>query len=341
MAEKSEKHLSGPQKASILLLAMGEEFTAEVFKRLKEDEIKELARQMTNVEPVSGDIVENLVTEFQGFVSSGSLRGLAVDGNEFFKKAVNHAFKGEQAQNILQDIEQEWKLNFFQKIRRLDSRTVVNFIKSEHPQTIALVLAHLEQSQAAGIIMDLPQNIQADILMRIAMLEKVSPEVIEEIDKAIQEELTVIGGTEGAHTIGGIQTAAEILNQTDRATEASIMEQIEEQKQDLANEIRKRMFIFEDLLQVDDRSIMAILKEVSSDELKMALKTASEELKDKIFRNMSSRAAEMLKEDMEIAGPARLRDVELAQQAIIKVAKRLESEGKIMLGGKGGEDVFV
>jgi flagellar motor switch protein FliG len=341
MAEKSEKPLSGPQKASILLLAMGEEFTAEVFKRLKEDEIKELARQMSKVEPVSGDIVENLVTEFQGFVSSGSIRGLTVDGNEFFKKAVNHAFKGEQAQTILQDIEQEWKLNFFQKIRKLDNRTVVNFIKSEHPQTIALVLAHLEQSQAAGIIMDLPQNMQADILMRIAMLEKVSPDVIEEIDKAIQEELTVIGGTEGTHTIGGIQTAAEILNQTDRATEAAIMEQIEEQKQDLADEIRKRMFIFEDLLQVDDRSIMAILKEVSSDELKMALKTASEELKDKVFRNMSSRAAEMLKEDMEIAGPARLRDVELAQQAIIKVAKRLESEGKIMLGGKGGEDVFV
>lgn len=341
MAEKSEKHLSGPQKASILLLAMGEEFTAEVFKRLKEDEIKELARQMSNVEPVSGDIVENLVTEFQGFVSSGSIRGLTVDGNEFFKKAVNHAFKGEQAQTILEDIEQEWKLNFFQKIRKLDNRTVVNFIKSEHPQTIALVLAHLEQSQAAGIIMDLPQNMQADILMRIAMLEKVSPDVIEEIDKAIQEELMVIGGTEGTHTIGGIQTAAEILNQTDRATEAAIMEQIEEQKQDLANEIRKRMFIFEDLLQVDDRSIMAILKEVSSDELKMALKTASEELKDKVFRNMSSRASEMLKEDMEIAGPARLRDVELAQQAIIRVAKRLESEGKIMLGGKGGEDIFV
>ncbi|MDO9463009.1 MAG: flagellar motor switch protein FliG, partial [Deltaproteobacteria bacterium] len=333
--------LSGPQKASILLLAMGEEFTAEVFKRLKEDEIKELARQMSNVEPVSGDIVENLVTEFQGFVSSGSIRGLTVDGNEFFKKAVNHAFKGEQAQTILEDIEQEWKLNFFQKIRKLDNRTVVNFIKSEHPQTIALVLAHLEQSQAAGIIMDLPQNMQADILMRIAMLEKVSPDVIEEIDKAIQEELMVIGGTEGTHTIGGIQTAAEILNQTDRATEAAIMEQIEEQKQDLADEIRKRMFIFEDLLQVDDRSIMAILKEVSSDELKMALKTASEELKDKVFRNMSSRASEMLKEDMEIAGPARLRDVELAQQAIIRVAKRLESEGKIMLGGKGGEDIFV
>jgi flagellar motor switch protein FliG len=341
MTEKSQKQLPGPQKAAILLLAMGEEFTAEVFKRLKEDEIKDLARQMTKVEPVSADVVETLVTEFQGFVSTGSIRGLTVDGNEFFKKAVSHAFKGEQAQSILSEIEQEWKLNFFQKIRHLDSRTVVNFIKSEHPQTIALVLAHLEQSQAAGIIMELPQNMQADILMRIAMLEKVSPDVIEEIDKAIQEELTVISGTEGAHVIGGIQTAAEILNQTDRATEAAIMEQIEEQKQDLADEIRKRMFIFEDLLQVDDRSIMAILKEVSSEELKLALKTASEELKDKIFRNMSSRAAEMLKEDMEIAGPARLRDVELAQQAIIKVAKRLESEGKIMLGGKGGEDVFV
>jgi len=344
MAEKSGKQLPGPQKAAILLLSMGEEFTAEVFKRLKEDEIKELARQMTKIEPVSGDIVDNLTAEFRSFVSwerKESTRGLTVDGDEFFKKAVNQAFKGEQGQTILAEIEQEWKLNFFQTIKNLDNKMVGNFIKSEHPQTIALILAHLEQSQAAGIIMDLPQNIQADVLMRIAMLEKVSPEVIEEIDKAIQEELTGISGAQGTHAIGGIQTAAEILNQTDRATEAAIMEQIEEQEQDLADEIRKRMFVFEDLLQVDDRGIMAILKEISSDELKLALKTASEELKEKILRNMSSRAAEMLKEDMEVAGPARLRDVELAQQAIIKVAKRLENEGKIMLGDKGGEDVFV
>ncbi|MDP3028661.1 MAG: flagellar motor switch protein FliG [Deltaproteobacteria bacterium] len=344
MAEKSGKQLPGPQKAAILLLSMGEEFTAEVFKRLKEDEIKELARQMTKIEPVSGDIVDNLTAEFRSFVSwerKESTRGLTVDGDEFFKKAVNQAFKGEQGQAILAEIEQEWKLNFFQTIKNLDNKMVGNFIKSEHPQTIALILAHLEQSQAAGIIRELPQNIQADILMRIAMLEKVSPEVIAEIDKAIQEELTGIGGTERARAIGGIQTAAEILNQIDRATEAAIMEQIEEQEQDLADEIRKMMFIFEDLLQVDDRGIMAMLKEISSDELKLALKTASEELKEKILRNMSSRAAEMLKEDMEVAGPARLRDVELAQQAIIKVAKRLENEGKIMLGDKGGEDVFV
>jgi flagellar motor switch protein FliG len=341
MAEKSEKPLSGPQKAAILLMAMGEDFATEVFKRLKEVEIKELARQMAKLEPVSAGIIEGLITEFQGFTPSESIRGLTADGAAFFKKAVSQAFKGDQAQTILDEIEQEWKLSFFQKIRKLDSKTVGNFIKSEHPQTIALILAHLEQSQAAGIIMELPQNIQADVLMRIAMLEKVSPEIIEEIDKAIQEELTGISGVQGTHAIGGIQTAAEILNQTDRATEAAIMEQIEEQKQDLADELRKRMFIFEDLLQVDDRNIMAILKEVSSDELKLALKTASEELKDKIFRNMSSRAAEMLKEDMDVAGPARLRDVELAQQAIIKVAKRLESEGKIRLGGKGGEDVFV
>lgn len=341
MAEKSEKPLSGPQKAALLLMAMGEDFATEVFKRLKEVEIKELARQMAKIQPVSARIIEGLITEFQGFTPSESVRGLTADGAEFFKKAVSQAFKGDQAQTILDEIEQEWKLSFFQKIRKLDSKTVGNFIKSEHPQTIALILAHLEQSQAAGIIMALPQDIQADILMRIAMLEKVSPEVIEEIDLAIQEELTSIIGTQKAQAIGGIQTAAEILNQTDRATEAAIMEQIEERKQDLADELRKMMFIFEDLLQVDDRSIMAILKEVSSEELKMALKTASEELKDKIFRNMSSRASEMLREDMEIAGPARLRDVELAQQAIIKVAKRLESEGKIMLGGKGGEDVFV
>ncbi len=337
----AEKNLAGPQKAAIFLLAMGEEFTTEVFRLLQEAEIKELARQMTGVEPVSPDVVEGLVTEFRGFTSSGSIRGLAVDGNEFFKKAVANAFKGERAQTILEEIEQEWKLSFFQKIRKLDPATIANFIKTEHPQTIALILAHLEQPLAAGVIMGLPDNLKADVLMRIALLEKVNPEVIEEVDKALQEELTLIGGVEGSRAIGGIQTAAEILNQTDRSTEATIIEQIEEIRQDLAEEIRKRMFIFEDLLEVDDRSIMAILKEVSSDELKLALKTSTDELREKIFSNMSLRAADMLKEDLELAPPARLRDVELAQQAIIKVAKRLETEGKVVLHAKAAEDVFV
>ncbi len=339
----AEKRLSGPQKAAIFLLAMGEEFSGEVFKRLKEDEIKELARQMTRAGSVSPDIIEGIITEFQGYETSGGMRSLSTDGQEFVKTALKKALKGEEAKTILEEIEQEWKLNFFTKIRKLDGRTVANFIKNEHPQTIALVVAHLDQAHAASVIMELPESLQSDIIMRIASLEKVSPEVIEEIDTALQEELALVGGAgEGAsHSVGGIQTAAEILNQTNRVTESAILEQIEEQRQDLADEIRKLMFVFEDLLEVDDRAIMAVLKEVSSDELKLALKTSSEEMKDKIFRNMSSRAAEMLKEDLEIAGPARLRDVELAQQAVIRVAKRLESEGKITLGGKGAEDVFV
>lgn len=333
--------LSGPQKAAVFLLAMGEAFTAEVFKRLKDEEVKEVAKHMTKAGSIPADVVEDLVTEFQGYAASGSIKGVSVDGEEFVKKALNQAMKGDKAQSILEEIHQEWKLNFFQKLRKLDGKTISNFIKNEHPQTIALILAHLDQSLAAGIIMELAENIQADILMRIAMLEKVSPEVIEEIDKALQEELAAIGGVEGQHSVGGIQTAAEILNQTNRVTESAILEQIEEQRQDIAEEIRKRMFVFEDLMAVDDRSIMAILKEVSSEELKLALRTASEELKDKFFRSMSARAAEMLKEDLEIAGPARLRDVEMAQQAIIRVAKRLESEGKVALGSRASEDVFV
>ncbi|MFH1147171.1 MAG: flagellar motor switch protein FliG [Pseudomonadota bacterium] len=336
--------LSGPQKAAVLLLSLGEDFTSEVFKRLADDEIKEVARNMTKAGPVPSEIVDDLLTEFQGFASSGAgkQKGISLDGGEFVKKALNHAMKGERAASIMEEIEQEWKLNFFQKLRKMDGRTIANFIKNEHPQTVALIVAHLDQALAAGILMELPENVQADILMRIATLEKVSPEVIEEIDKALQEELAMIGGgVEGTHSVGGVQTAAEILNATNRVTEAAILEQIEEQRQDLADEIRKRMFVFEDLLQVDDRGIMSVLKEVSSEELKLALRMCSEDMKEKVFRNMSARAAEMLKEDLEIAGPARLRDVELAQQAVIRTAKRLEAEGKIALAGKAAEDVFV
>jgi flagellar motor switch protein FliG len=203
------------------------------------------------------------------------------------------------------------------------------------------VLAVLEHTQAAAILAELKEEMQVEVVMRMAELDKVSPEILVDIDRVLQEELLSVEGMEGQR-LGGVEAVAEILNNADRALEAQVLEGVEEQRESLAEEIRRLMFVFEDLMGVDDRGIMSILKEVSTDDLKLALKTASEELQDKIFGNMSSRAVEMLKEDMEIMGPTRLKDVEMAQQAIIKVAKRLEQEGKVQLmAGGGGEDEFV
>ena len=218
---------------------------------------------------------------------------------------------------------------------------LVNFLRNEHPQTVALVLSVLEPSQSAQILMEFNEDVQVEVMMRMAELDKVSPEILVDVDRVLQDELLSVEGMEGQR-LGGVEAVAEILNNADRGLEASILEGIEEQRENLADEIRRLMFVFEDLLGVDDRGIQAILKEVSTDDLKLALKLASEELKAKIFSCMSSRAVEMLKEDMEIMGPTRVKDVEAAQQSIIKIAKRLEQEGKIQLmSGGGGEDEFV
>jgi flagellar motor switch protein FliG len=237
-------------------------------------------------------------------------------------------------------MQEEGKWNLFQKIRRLDPKTIANFIKNEHPQTISIILAHLDPAQSAAILEDLPSPLQTEVVCRIAELGKVPPGILGEIDQVLQEEISLVENMEG-RKVGGIRSVAEILNQVDGSTETSILNGIEEQKQGLADEIRKLMFVFEDLLQLDDRGIMAILKEVTNEVLQVALKTASEELKEKIFKNMSERAAQMMKEDLEVMAPVRLKDVETAQQTIIKAAKKLENEGKIILAGKGKEEVFV
>ena len=214
------------------------------------------------------------------------------------------------------------------------------FLQNEHPQTLAIVIANLEAKQAAAILAEFPPPLQSDILFRITQLENIPPGILEEIDQTLEKEISHLTSSEGKK-IEGVRTVADILNQMDASAENDILQGMEGQKQGLADEIRRLMFIFEDLLQVDDRSLMALLKEINSESLKVALKTASEELKEKIFKNMSERAAQLLKEDLEVMGPARLKDVEAAQQAIIQTAKKLESEGKVVMGGKGKEEAFV
>ncbi|MFZ5758629.1 MAG: flagellar motor switch protein FliG [Thermodesulfobacteriota bacterium] len=336
--EAGADNLTGAEKAAIFLLTLGEDFTTEVFKRLDEDEIKMVGRQMSKMDKVDKEDIAALLREFKADAGGEEIY---LSGDEMLETALKRALQSDKANEILDDIRSDWRLTLFQKARKLEPKILVNFLRNEHPQTVALVLAVLEPGQAAAILAELKEETQIEVVMRMAELDKVSPEILVDVDRVLQEELLSVEGLEGQR-LGGVEAVAEILNNADRALETQVLEGVEEQRESLAEDIRRLMFVFEDLLGVDDRGIMAILKEVSTDDLKLALKTASDDLKAKIFKNMSTRAVEMLKEDMEIMGPTRLRDVEAAQQSVIKIAKRLEQEGKLQLmTGGGGEDEFV
>ena len=333
--------LTGPQKAALFLYSIGEELASTIVKRLDEEEIKALGGSMSKISVVSPKMLETIFTQFNELSTSQFPIQIGHgEGTQFIRNIVSKTVEKGKAQTILEGMQEEGKWNLFQKIRRLDPKTVANFIRGEHPQTLAIILSHLDTGQAASILEDLPEALQADVVYRIAELDNIPPGIVEEIDQALEKEIASIKGSEGQKR-GGVRLVAEILNQMDSTAENTILKGIEEQKQTLAEDIRKLMFVFEDLMQVDDKSIMAILKEVSNEALMPAMKTTSDELKEKIFKNMSERAAQMMKEDLEVMGPIRLKDVEAAQQSVLKIAKKLESEGKIVLVSKGKEEVFV
>ena len=337
MVEK-ETGMNGPQKAAILLLTMGEEFTADIFRQLDDHEIRDLGRAMSKIQNVSPSVVQEILGEFVTEITSPT--DLRIKGDSFLKSTISRAITDERAEGLLEDIHSEIGPAPFESLKLVDAKVLANFIRNEHPQTVALILAHLEPGQAAEILSDFPEQLQTDVIMRIADLDTVPQQVIEEIEQVLREEITALG-TGGSQKLGGAQTVAEILNQIDQSTENAILSKMEEDRMELANDIRKLMFVFDDLANVDDRGIRSILKEVNNEELTLALKTATETLKEKILSNLSERAADMIREDLEVMPPQRLMDVEKAQQAILRVAKKLEAEGKVIIGKAGGEDVFV
>lgn len=329
--------LTGPQKAAVFLLSMGEQFTSQIFGKLDDDEIKKLGRAMSHIEGTSPDVVQEVMSEFSNLMSSPL--EITAKGDAFVKKIISQSVTEERAENILDEIGSDLGPTPFESLGDIDSRVLANFIQNEHPQTIALILAHMNPGKAAEMISEFSENLQTDVLMRVANLETVPHSVINEIESVLQEEVNALGSVE-TKKVGGPTTVAEILNHVDHATENNILIKIEEDRLELANDIRKLMFIFDDLTEVDDRGIRNILREISNEELTLSLKTASEALKKKILSNLSERAASIIMEDLEVMGPVRLADVERAQQTVLRVAKKLEAEGKIVLG-KGGEETFV
>ncbi len=335
---EASSNVSGARKAAIFLMVMGEEFTTNVFKHLNEEEIKLIGEQMSQLGRVDPQTISEVFREFVGTIKGNVLLGST--GETFFQRAVSKALDPKKANNLLGGVGSNKKQSYFEKLKELDAEMILNFIANEHPQTIALILANLNYQTAAEVIKLLPENIQSEVVIRIAKLDTVPDEIIDEVQSVLEKEVSNIGKS-GPQKMGGVQVAAEILNQVDRKVERAILEKIEEEQEELADDIRQSMFIFEDLAALDDRSIRALLKEISNDELLLALKTASDTLKNKIFSNLSQRAAEMLKEDMEVMGPVKVVEVEQAQRSIIKTARRLEEEGKIVLAGRGGDDVIV
>ena len=338
MTAKAEK-LSGIDKAALLVLSLGEGQAGEILKRLDDKEVQLLGQRISKVELVSTKQMAGILDEFSKMMEFPE--AIIIKGDQFFKNTISRTMDVKRQEELMDKLDLEQSPEFFQRIKKLDSRTVASFLRNEHPQTIAVVLAYLERSQAGGVLAQLPEDLQLEVVRRVASLDQVSPAIIEEIDAALREEITLVEEV-GGRLVGGPQSVADILNQMERTLETTILRRLEEEDQEsLAEEIRRYLFTFEDLLGVEDRGIMSLLKETNTQDLALALKAASDELKMKFFKNMSSRAAEMLQEELEIMGPVRLRDVEAAQQKIIQVAKRLESEGQLVLAGKSTEDVFI
>ncbi|MGL4208461.1 MAG: flagellar motor switch protein FliG [Candidatus Adiutrix sp.] len=338
MANKEEqpsKSLSGPEKAAIFLLTMGEEFTTEVFKELEDSEIKDLGKAMSRIQNVSPTEVQDVLWEYLEALDIPL--NIRIKGDDFFKNTIGRALDGGRAEGLLQDVNSPVP---FSNIKHIDAKALGAFIRNEHPQTIALVLAHIDPGKSAQILSDFPEPLQQDVILRIADLENVPINILDEVEDVLREEIKAQGPV-GGRPAGGSSTVAEILNQVDQNTENAVMSKLEEDRPELSNEVRKLMFVFEDLLGVDDRSIRTILKEVNNDELTLALKGAGEDMLKKIFSNLSERASSMIRDDLEAMGPTRLADVEKAQQSILRVAKKLEGEGKIIIGKGDGGDQFV
>ena len=333
------KVYSGPEKAAILLMSLGEDVAAAVLSNLEEREIQSVGNYMSAVGDVDIEVMDAVTKEFFELLESGG-GGLGIGGVEFLKTALMQAMDPAKATDILNNITTpgEELGGGLETVRMLDPKIIANFIVSEHPQTAAIILAHLDPPVASATIRELPEEKRMEIVHRLATLERVSPNVIRELDRALQAEFRTSGAVSG-NKLGGVEVAAAVMGTLDRQVETEILTSMDEIDQDLANEIRNLRFTFEDILKIDDNGIQALMKEINTDDLVIALKAASDDLKEKLYNNMSERAATMLQDDLEAMGPTKRSDVEQAQQKIIAVCKKLEDEGKIMISG-GGDDLL-
>lgn len=330
--------ISGLQKAAVLLIALGPEKSASVFKHLKEDEIEQLTLEIANTRSVSPATKEQVLNEFYEICLAQQY--IAEGGISYAKELLEKALGEDKARDVIGKLTASLQVRPFEFVRKTDASQMLNFIQDEHPQTIALILSYLSSSQASAIISALPPDKQADVAKRIAMMDRTSPDVIKEVERVLEKKLSSLVNQDYT-IVGGVDSIVSILNTVDRGTEKHIMETLEIEEPELADEIRRKMFVFEDILTLDDKSIQTVLREVDNNELAVALKSANEEVQTVIFRNLSKRLATMIKEDMDFMGPVRLKDVEEAQQKIVNIIRKLEDSAEIIISRGGGDEIIV
>ena len=335
--KKGIKDYSGRQKAAIFLVSIGSEISSEIFKFLREDEIETLTFEIARLETIEPEQKDAILMEFQELMMANQF--ITTGGIDYARELLEKSLGSQKAIDIINRLTSSLQVRPFDFIRRTDPAHLLNFIQQEHPQTIALILAYLEPNKASIILQNLPHEVQSDVARRIATMDRTSPEVLREVERVLEKKLSTLS-SEDYSAAGGVESIVEILNLVDRASEKQIIEALEDEDPELAEEIKKRMFVFEDIVMLDDRSIQKVMREVDSQELAKALKSVDTEVQDKIFRNMSKRAAGMLKEDMEYMGPVRLKDVEEAQQKIVSIIRHLEDTGEIVIA-RAGEDELV
>lgn len=329
--------LTGLEKAAVLLISLGPELSAKLMRYLPDNEIERVTYQIANMSTVTTEMKTQVTEEFLQLYEAQQylLHGGINYARELLEKSVGPA----KANEIIRRLVESSKIRPFSMVRKADPRQMINFIYNEHPQTIALILAYLEPEQASIILSGLPDDMQADIARRIALMERTSPEIVREVEAVLESKLSSLMDQDFT-AVGGVKTLVDILNRVDRSTEKVILETMEKDDQELAEEVRKRLFVFEDIINLDDTSIRRILREVDTKDLALALKGSSQDVANRIYKNMSQRAGEMLREDIEFLGPIRLRDVEEAQQRIVQVIRRLDEAGEIVIS-RGGEDALI
>jgi flagellar motor switch protein FliG len=340
MARKDNKdgELTGRQKAAILLISMGPDVSANVYRHLSEEEIEKLTLEISGVRKVDSRAKEEVLDEFHQIALAQDY--IAQGGIAYAKEILEKALGSDDAANIINRLTSSLQVKPFDFARKADPAQILNFIQNEHPQTISLVLSYLDPAQAGQILSELPQDMQADVARRIALMDSTSPEVINEVEQILERKLSATVTQDYTNT-GGIEAVVEVLNGVDRSTERTILDALEIQDPELAEEIKKRMFVFEDIVTLDNRAIQRVIRDVDNQDLLLSLKVASDEVKEIVFSNMSKRMVDTFKEEMEFMGPVRLRDVEEAQSRIVAVIRRLEEAGEIVIARGGGDDIIV
>ncbi len=340
MAKNNNKslELSGTEKAATLLISLGPEKSAKIFKHLKEDEIEQLTLEIANINSVSPQTKEDVMNEFYEICLAQQY--IAEGGIGYAKDLLEKALGEEKAREVIGKLTASLQVRPFEFVRKADPAQLLNFIQDEHPQTIALILSYLPPSQASQVVSALPIEKQADVAKRIAQMDRTSPDVIKEVEKVLERKLASLVNQDYT-IIGGVDAIVQILNTVDRGTEKHIMETLEIEDPELADEIRRKMFVFEDILSLDDRSIQRVLRDVDNNDLAIALKGSNEDVQNIIFNNLSKRLAVMIKEDMDFMGPVRLKDVEEAQQKIVNIIRKLEDSGEIVIARGGGDELIV